>query len=249
VTGRHPPWGSAKRRELARAIRRAGHAVTPTQLANELHRRVSNIAPALADLADAGLLQAVAPPPRPPRTRGHWPKVSYVLTEAGEKALRDADDDTPPRTARPTHPQAGPDDPSPDAAGTLAGDEPVGRTVIPPPVPCGVLTAGAQLVMADATTAALPELFHLLSEPDALGGAAWTSLLDGDTQEYTIAFTGPHATRDALDLMSRLAGARINARRVVVSDVSTADELAEAMITRSDAARRSRLARDTREAS
>lgn len=112
----------------------------------------------------------------------------------------------------------------------------------------GVLLTGAQLVLADATQAALPELYHALADAEPLEAAVWSGVLDGQEQTYLFAFVGDEAATQAMDLVALLAGARIDARRVTVTEISEIDELRSDLARRASVAKQSRFARDTREA-
>jgi hypothetical protein len=205
-----------------------------------VNRHASNVAATLRGLADKGLLEPVPGPPRPPKTRGHWPEHAYKLTRWGESALADPpgaeiDGPPPPAGVAPTRPTS--------LAAGIAPSAPAPTEVAPS------ISQGLQLVFAVATDHTLPELFHTLAGAEALAHACWGAIVDGEQQEYAVAFAGDGALDHALDLVAVLAAARIPVRRQAVAAVSTNDQLRDDLRRRSDMARQARIARDTREAS
>jgi hypothetical protein len=69
-----------------------------------------------------------------------------------------------------------------------------------------------------------------------------------EEQRYLIAFTGERAATDAMDLVAVLAGARIEAHRVTVTELSDMAGLRGDLARRASTAKKARFARDTREA-
>src|SRR5262249_37255484 len=154
-------------------------------------------------------------------------------SDTGAAALDAPAHDRSPRGA----PSGGPDI---DAEPAVTAVEPAHSGV-------GLLLAGAQLVLADATQAALPELYHVLAAAEPLEAAVWAGVLDGQEQTYLFAFVGDRAVDQAMDLVAVLAGARIDARRSTVTALSRIAKLQSDLARRASVAKQSRMARDTRE--
>jgi hypothetical protein len=217
-------WGSPQRRDLAIAIRDAGGlGLTPTQLARITQRRPQNLTAGLSALTAAGMLSRSSNSPRPANQTGHWPRYRYALTPNGIAALAAS-------TAAP-------------AAATTSRRAPLDSSAA-----SGLLKPGDNIVWIEMA-AALPEIWHVLADAEVVGRACWTAVSDGQPQEYAVTFRGQTAVADSIELMTLLAAARIPARRAAVTSVAGANSLREDARRHANAVRRTRLARDTREAS
>jgi hypothetical protein len=104
----------------------------------------------------------------------------------------------------------------------------------------GVLRAGHQLVLVQAGTK-VEDLLEVLSRPEVMARAAWAGLVDGERQEYMIAFAGPDAVDASLDLLAVLSSAGLEATRASVGKIGTSTNLVKSALRSLQLVNRSRM--------
>jgi hypothetical protein len=112
----------------------------------------------------------------------------------------------------------------------------------------GALEVGHQLVFADAAAVYLDGLNAVLSDAEHIGQAAWAALVDGDPQQYVIAYVGPEALDRAIDLAVVLSSHGIPVRRAAVAQVTSTEVTIEQSNQRLRLATRARMQAATRQA-
>jgi hypothetical protein len=88
----------------------------------------------------------------------------------------------------------------------------------------GTLRSGQQLVFAPSE--ALAEMSEALGAAGFGARGSWAALCDGEPQECMMVFDGPDAVRAAVDLMGMLRAAEVRCRRVGLTELMPARELA-----------------------
>ncbi len=115
--------------------------------------------------------------------------------------------------------------------------------------PTGRMEQGQHVVFVEAGGAAIVDLFEALDASSALAKASWFAMCDGESQELAIIFAGDDAADGALELMMEFRGSKLRTRRVVLGSLGSSEQLIRQARRAAKAARRSRFARATREAS
>lgn len=151
------------------------------------------------------------------------------------RAMADADLLT---VGKPAQPEGGRGRPSTAAYRLAAGERERLEAILETGGGLGILGPGLQIVIADAAGARLADLQEVIAEPEAAPQLAWSAIVDGQPQEYLLAFEGPVAASAATKLVTVLTKAGIPSRRASVAGVTAGHRfLAEAREASSAAAR------------
>jgi len=115
--------------------------------------------------------------------------------------------------------------------------------------PTGRMEQGQHVVFVEAGGVGIANLFEALDASSALAKASWFTRCDGEPQELAIVFAGDDAADAALELMMEFRGSKLRTRRVVLGSPGSSEQLIMQARRAARAARRSRLAHATRQAS